>query len=142
MHCKLHYIPIWNILIVRFMPLELNWNMNEVSIFSIIDTVYCFIQKLVYYNEQQMYLATLWSARIFQCINSLNIVRMRSKKNHIMRHSRKMFCGLESFSFNPRVFTIFTHSVQCFYSLTELAKYPDNLFYFELFSHVLGHHIL
>ena len=29
---------------------------------------------LVYYKEQQMYLATLWSALIFQYINSLNIV--------------------------------------------------------------------
>ena len=54
---------------------------------------------LVYFNEQQIYLATLWSALIFQCINSLNrahfIVKMRSNKNHKMTHSRKMFCGLE-----------------------------------------------
>ena len=46
---------------------------------------------LVYYNEQQMHLATMWSALIFQY--SLNIVqfivRMRSNKNHKMRHSRK-----------------------------------------------------
>ena len=52
---------------------------------------------LVYYKEQQMYLATLWSALIFQYINSLNIVqfvvRMRSNKNHKMRHSRKKDCG-------------------------------------------------
>ena len=48
---------------------------------------------LVYYNEQQMYLATLWSALIFQYFNSLSIVQfvvgMRSNKNHKMRHSRK-----------------------------------------------------
>ena len=40
---------------------------------------------LVYFNEQQIYLATLWLALIFQCINSLNIaqfhVKMRSNKN-------------------------------------------------------------
>ena len=40
---------------------------------------------LVYYNEQQIYLATLLSALIFQCINSLNIaqfvVKMRSNKS-------------------------------------------------------------
>ena len=56
---------------------------------------------LVYYDEQQMYLVTLWSAWIFQCINSLNIiqftVKMRSNKNHIMRHSRKKFCGWRVF---------------------------------------------
>ena len=43
-----------------------------------------------------MYLATLWSALIFQYINLLNIVqfvvRMRSNKNHKMRHSRKKLC--------------------------------------------------
>ena len=48
-----------------------------------------------------MYLATLWSALIFQYINSLNIVqfvvRMRSNKNHKMRHCRKKNCGLEGF---------------------------------------------
>ena len=52
-----------------------------------------------------MYLATLWFAFIFQYVNSLNIVqfvvRMRSKKSHKMRHSRKKFCGLEGFSLNP-----------------------------------------
>ena len=46
---------------------------------------------LVYYNEQQKNLATLQSALIFQY--SFNIVqfvvRMRSNKNHKMRHSRK-----------------------------------------------------
>ena len=49
--------------------------MSTVSIFSIMDTL--FYEKhyhLVYYNEQQMYLAILWSALIFQYINSLNIV--------------------------------------------------------------------
>ena len=52
-----------------------------------------------------MYLATLWYALIFQYIDSLNIVqfvvRMRSNKNYKMRHSRKMFCGVEGFSINP-----------------------------------------
>ena len=48
-----------------------------------------------------MYLATLWSALIFQYINSLNIVqfvvRMRSNKNHKMIHSRKSFVGQRVF---------------------------------------------
>ena len=58
-----------------------------------------------------MYLATLWSALIFQYFNSLNIVvRMRSNKNHKMRHSRKKFCELEGFSLNPWMFKIFTHN--------------------------------
>ena len=52
----------------------------------------------IIFNEQQMHLATLWSAWIFQCIDSINIVqfvvRMGSYKNRIMRHSRKTFCGL------------------------------------------------
>ena len=47
-----------------------------------------------------MYLATLWSALIFQYINSLNIVqfvvRMTSSKNHKMRHS-KGFVGQRVF---------------------------------------------
>ena len=51
---------------------------------------------LVYYNEQQKNLATLQSALIFQY--SFNIVqfvvRMRSNKNHKMRHSRKKIMGL------------------------------------------------
>ena len=62
------------------------------------------LYHLVYSNEQQMYLATLWFALIFQYINSLSIVqfvmRMRSNKNHKMKHSRKEFCGLEGFSIN------------------------------------------
>ena len=57
-----------------------------------------------------MYLAIPWSALIFQCINSLNIaqfvVRMRHNKNHVMRHSKKRFCGLEGFSLNPTIFKI------------------------------------
>ena len=69
---------------------------------------------LVYYNEQQMYLATLWSALIFQYFNSLSIVQfvvgMRSNKNHKMRHSRKKFCELEGFSLNLWMFKIFTHN--------------------------------
>ena len=43
---------------------------------------------LVYFNEQQIDLASLWSTLIFQCINLLNIaqfhVKMRSNKNHKM----------------------------------------------------------
>ena len=78
-----------------------------------------------------MYLATLCSALIFQYINSHNIVqfvvRMRSNKNHKMRHSRKKFCGLESFSLNPWIFKIFTHNEYCFYCSNELAKFPGNL---------------
>ena len=82
--------------------------MSVVSIFSIIDTV-CLCQTLslisFFFNEQQIYLATLWSALMFQCINSLNIaqfvMKMRSSKNHKMKHSRKMFCGLEGFSLSP-----------------------------------------
>ena len=78
-----------------------------------------------------MYLATLRSALIFQYINSLNIVqfvvRMRSKKNHKMRHSRKKFCELEGFSLNLWIFKIFTHNGYYFYFSTELAKFPGNL---------------
>ena len=78
-----------------------------------------------------MYLATLWSALIFQYINSLNIVqfvvRMRSNKNHKMRHSRKKFCGLEGFSLNPWIFKIFTQNGYCFYLSTELAKFQGSL---------------
>ena len=52
---------------------------------------------LVYFNEQQIYLATLWSALMFQCINSLNVaqfvVKMRSNKNHKIKNFRKTFCG-------------------------------------------------
>ena len=77
---------------------------HECSIyFSTTDTVWYSIMfnvkqyHLVYYNEEQIYLATLWSAWIFQCINSLNIVqfvvRMRSKKKYIIRHSRKTVTG-------------------------------------------------
>ena len=62
---------------------------HECSIyFSTINAVWYSIMfnvkqyHLVYYNEQQIYLATLWSPWIFQYINSLNIVqfvvRMRS----------------------------------------------------------------
>ena len=65
---------------------------------------------LVYYNEQQMYLATMWSALIFQY--SLNIIQfivtMRSNKNHKMRHSRKS--GLDSFSLNPWMFKMFPYN--------------------------------
>ena len=72
-----------------------------------------------------MYLATLWSALIFQYINSLNIVqfvmRMRSNKNPKMRHSRKTFCGLEGFYFNPWIFKIFTHNGCYFYFSTEIS---------------------
>ena len=75
-----------------------------------------------------MYLATLWSALIFQYINPLNIVqfvvRMRSNKNNKMGHSRKKFCGLEGFSLSPWIFNIFTHNG---YFSTELAEFPDNL---------------
>ena len=78
-----------------------------------------------------MYLATLWSALIFQNINSLNIVqfvvRMRSNKNHKMIHFRKKFCGLEGFSLSPRIFKTFPHNGYCFYFSTELAKFPGNL---------------
>ena len=60
---------------------------------------------LLYYNEQQMYLATLWSALIYQYINSLNIVqiavRMRSNKNHKMRHSRKKTLWIREFFPQP-----------------------------------------
>ena len=37
---------VWNILIVSFMYLELNWNMSAVSIFSNIDTV-CFMTNII-----------------------------------------------------------------------------------------------
>ena len=78
-----------------------------------------------------MYLVTLWSALIFQYINSLNIVqfvvRMRSNKNHKMTHSRENFCGLEGFSLNPCIFKIFTHNGYCFYFSTELVQFRDNL---------------
>ena len=78
-----------------------------------------------------MYLATWWSALIFQCINSLNIVqfivRIRSNKNHKMRDSRKTFCELEGFSLNPFIFKVFTHNGYCFYFSTELAKFPCSL---------------
>ena len=87
---------------------------------------------LVYYNEQQMYLATLWSALIFQCINSFIIVqfvvRMSSNKNHIMGHSRKKFCRLEGSSLNPWISKIFTlNNGNYFYFSTELAKFPASL---------------
>ena len=85
---------------------------------------------LVYFNKQQIYLATLWSALIFQCINSLNIaqfvVKMRSNKNHKMKHSRKKISGLEGFSLNHRIFKILTHNEDCFSFLIELAKFLDN----------------
>ena len=85
---------------------------------------------LVYFNKQQIYLATLWSALIFQCINSLNIaqfvVKMRSNKNHKMKHSRKKICGVEGFFLNPWILKIFAHNGDCFYFLTELAKFLDN----------------
>ena len=103
------------------------------------------LYHLVYSNEQQMYLATLWFALIFQYINSLNIVqfvmRMGSNKNHKMRHSRKEFCGLEGFSINPWIFKIFTHNGYCFYFSTERAKFPGSFINLGWFSHVLGHHI-
>ena len=47
-----------------------------------------------------------------------------------MRHSRKMFCGVEGFSLNSSIFTIFTHNGYCVYSSTELAKSPDKLINF------------
>ena len=85
---------------------------------------------LVYFNKQQIYLATLWSALIFQCINSLNIaqfiVKMRSNKNQKMAHSRNKFCGLESFPPNPWIFKFFIDNGYCFYFSTELAKFLDN----------------
>ena len=119
--------------------------MSAVSIFSIIDCWHSmFYDKhhLVYYNEQQIYLATLWSAFIIQYINWLGIiqfvVRMRSNKNHKIRHSRKKFCGLEGFSLNPWIFKISTHNGFCFYLSTELAKFPGNLINLGWFSHVLG----
>ena len=78
-----------------------------------------------------MYLVTLWSALIFQYINSLNIVqfvvKIRSDKNYKMRHSRKKFCGLEGFSINTSKFKIFTHNGYCFCFSTELAKFPGSL---------------
>ena len=99
----------------------------------------------VFYNEQQMYLATLWSALIFYSINLLNIVqfvvRMWSNKNHKIRHSRKKICGLEGFSLNPWIFNYFIHNGYCFYFSPELLKFPDNLINLGWFSHVLGHHI-
>ena len=59
--------------------------------------------ELIYYNEQQMYLATLWSGFDIS-IYSLNIVqlvvRMRSNKNRKMRHYKKKNCDLEGFSLN------------------------------------------
>ena len=79
--------------------------------FSIIDTAYFYAKNydLVYYNEQQMYLATLWSALLFQYSLSIVqfVVRMRRNKNHKMRHSKEK-CGLEGFSLNPWIFKIFT----------------------------------
>ena len=94
LHCKLHYNLVWNILIVSFMYLELNWNMSAVSIFSYhwYSMFYAKNYHSVYYNEQQMYLATLWSALIFK-FDIKFIVRMRSNKNHKVRHSRKKFVG-------------------------------------------------
>ena len=66
LHCKSHYILVWNILIVSFMYLKLNWNMTAVSIFSYHWYSMFFAKNyhLVYYNEQKIYLATLWSALI------------------------------------------------------------------------------
>ena len=102
-----------------------------------------FYDKL--YHEQQMYLTTLWFALIFQYISLLNIVqfviRMRSNKNHKMRHSRKEFCELEGFTINPWIFKIFTHNGYCFYFSTERAKFPGSFINLGWFSHVLGHHI-
>ena len=88
------------------------------------------LYHLVYSNEQQMYLATLWFALIFQYINSLSMVqfvmRMRSNKNHKMKHSRKEFCGLEGFFINPWIFKNFTHNGYCFYFSNERAKFPGS----------------
>ena len=104
------------------------------------------LYHLVYSNEQQMYLTTLWFALIFQYINSLNIVqfvmRMRSNKNRKMRHSRKEFCGLEGFSINPWIFKIFTHNGYCFYFSNERAKIPGSFINLGWLSHVLGHQLL
>ena len=97
LHCKLHYILVWNILIVSFMYLELNWNMSAVSVFSYhwYSIFYAKKYHLVYYNGQQLYLATLVSFDI--SVFSLNIVqfvvRTRSNKNYKMRHTRKKIMG-------------------------------------------------
>ena len=126
MHCKLHYILVWNILIVSYMYLELNWNISAVSIFFYHWYIMFYAKNydLVYYNEQQKNLATLQSALIFQY--SFNIVqfvvRMRSNKNHKMRHSRKKNYGLEGYSLNPWIFKMFTHNRYCFYFSTEFLQ--------------------
>ena len=83
---------------------------------------------LVYYNEQQMYLATLVHFDISMSLNIVQfVVRMRSNKNDKMRHSRKKFCRLKGFSIKPWIFKFFTHNGYCFYFSTELAKFPGSL---------------
>ena len=105
--------------------------MTTVSIFSIIiSQFYAKHHLLAYFNKQQIYRATLWSALIFQFINSLNIaqfiVKMRSNKNYKMAHSRKKVCELEGF-----YVLILTHNGYCFYFSTELAKFLDNFINLE-----------
>ena len=59
--------------------------------------IYAKQYHLVYYNEQQINVATQWLAWIFQCINSLNIVQFVGRevnKSHNEK-SRKSFCKLE-----------------------------------------------
>ena len=45
---QIYYILVWNILIVRFTYLDLNWNRIAVSVFYIIDTV-CFMPNIITY---------------------------------------------------------------------------------------------
>ena len=96
LHCKLHYILVWNILIVSFMYLELSWNTSAVIIFSYhwYSMFYAKSYNLVYYNEQQnvsSHSVVSSDISIFSLNIVLFVVRMRSNKNHKMRHSRKKF---------------------------------------------------
>ena len=120
MQYKLHYILVWNILIVIFMYLELNWNMNALSIFSIIDTV-CFMSNI---NKRQIITTTSllqWTTNVsshsvvcfdvsiywFTWYSSVCCENEKQQNNQV-RHSRKTFCELEGFSINPWIFKIFT----------------------------------
>ena len=119
------------------------------------DCSFNFFLSLIQYDFCQKFWVSIlqWKASVSShsvvsfniSIYSLNIVqfvvRMRSNKNHKMRHSRKRRLWVEGFSLNTWIFKIFAHTGYCFYFLTELAKFPDNLINLGWFSHVLGHHI-
>ena len=82
---------------------------------------------LVYFNEQQIYLATLGLVWYF----------------NVLIHSIQLSFTWkwEVTKINPWIFKIFTHDRYCIYFLTEFAKFLDNFINLGWLSHDLGHHI-